>query len=58
MTNVPLHPPLALDADERPIVVPWASVKPVEISPLPPALPFGFIGGARILQSNETQPTR
>jgi hypothetical protein len=41
---------LAIEADGRLIVVPWASVKQVEISPLPAALPFGVIKGARISQ--------
>ena len=39
---------LAMEADGRLIVVPWASVRHVEISPVPVALPFGVIKGARI----------
>ena len=47
---------LAIEADGRLIVIPWASVKHVEISPVPAAIPFGGIKGAKILASSEGAP--
>jgi hypothetical protein len=41
---------LAIEAEGRLIVIPWASVKQLEVSPVPPALPFGVIKNAKILQ--------
>ncbi len=41
---------LAIEADGRLIVIPWSSVKQLEVSPLPPALPFGVIKGAKVIQ--------
>jgi len=49
---------LAIQAEGRLIVVPWASVKYVEASAVVgTALPFGTIKDARILSSDETRPT-
>jgi hypothetical protein len=40
---------LVIEAEGRLILIPWASVKQVEVSPVPPALPFGAIKGAKIV---------
>jgi hypothetical protein len=40
---------LAIEADGRLIVVPWASVQQVEVTPVPPALPFGTIKQAKLV---------
>lgn len=48
---------LAFEAEGRLMVVPWASVRYVEIAPAPAALPFGVIKGARIIQSGAATPT-
>ena len=44
---------LALEAAGRLIVIPWASVKQLEFSPVPPAtaLPFGVIKNAKVVQT-------
>jgi len=39
---------LAIEAEGRLIVIPWSSVKQLEVTPLPPSLPFGTIKGAKI----------
>lgn len=39
---------LVIEADGRLLVIPWASIKTVEITPMPPAVPFGAIRGARV----------
>jgi hypothetical protein len=41
---------LVIEADGKVLVVPWASVKHIEVSPAPAALPFGAIKGARARQ--------
>jgi hypothetical protein len=41
---------LALEADGRLVVIPWSSVKFLEMTPVPAALPFGAIKGAKIVQ--------
>lgn len=41
---------LVLEAEGRLLVIPWASVQQVEITPVPVALPFGVIKGARVSQ--------
>ena len=41
---------LIIEAEGRLIIIPWASVKQMELTPLPPAIPFGSIKGARISQ--------
>jgi len=44
---------LVIEADGRLLVIPWVSVKQVEVSPVPAALPFGVIKGARVVASGE-----
>ncbi len=41
---------LVIEAEGRLVVIPWTSVKHVEVTPVPPAVPFGAIKGARISQ--------
>ena len=41
---------LVIEAEGRLIVIPWASVQHLEVSPVPPALPFGAIKNARMVQ--------
>ena len=40
---------LVVEADGKLIVIPWSSVRQLEVSPVPAALPFGAIKGARVL---------
>lgn len=40
---------LVIEADGHLYVIPWASVKLVELSSVPAALPFGAIKGARLV---------
>jgi hypothetical protein len=39
---------LVIEAEGRLHIIPWASVKQLEVTPVPPALPFGTIKNARI----------
>jgi hypothetical protein len=41
---------LLIEAEGRLIVIPWASVKQLEVSPVPATLPFGVIKGAKVVQ--------
>jgi hypothetical protein len=41
---------LAIEAEGRLIVIPWTSVKQLEVSPVPPSLPFGVIKNAKVVQ--------
>jgi len=41
---------LAIQAEDRLIVIPWASVQQLEVSPVPPSLPFGAIKNAKVVQ--------
>jgi hypothetical protein len=41
---------LIVEAEGKLVIIPWASVKQLEVTPAPPALPFGAIKGARISQ--------
>ena len=41
---------LVIEAEGRLIVIPWSSVNHLELTPVPPAVPFGAIKGARISQ--------
>jgi hypothetical protein len=41
---------LAIEADGRLVVIPWSSVQHIELTPVPVAMPFGSIKGARISQ--------
>jgi hypothetical protein len=43
---------LAIEADGRLLVIPWASVQHIDLTPVPPALPFGVIKGAQIRRSD------
>ena len=42
---------LVLEADNRLVVIPWVSIKCVELTPVPAALPFGAIKDAKILEN-------
>ena len=41
---------LVIEADDRLFVIPWSSVRHVEVTPVPPAVPFGAITGAKVVQ--------
>jgi hypothetical protein len=41
---------LVIEAEGRLVIIPWGSIKHVEMTPAPPAVPFGSIKGARISQ--------
>ena len=43
---------LAIEAEGRLIIIPWSSVKQLEVSPVPPppSLPFGVIKNAKVVQ--------
>ena len=47
---------LVIEAEGRLLVIPWASVKLLELTPAPPAIPFGAIKGARIVEAAANQP--
>jgi len=47
---------LVIEAEGRLLVIPWASVKLVEVTPVPPALPFGTIKGARVAEAGGNLP--
>ena len=38
-----------IEAEGRLIVIPWASIKQLEVTPVPPALPFGVIKNAKVV---------
>jgi hypothetical protein len=40
---------LVIETEGRLIVIPWSSVKHLEVSPAPPALPFGAIRNAKVV---------
>ncbi len=40
---------LAIEAEGRLLVIPWSSIQNLEVSPVPPAVPFGAIRNARIV---------
>ena len=40
---------LVLEGEGRLLVIPWSSVKQLEVSPVPPSLPFGAIKGAKVV---------
>jgi hypothetical protein len=40
---------LVIEAEGRLLVIPWTSVKQLEVTPVPPAMPFGAIKGAKIV---------
>jgi hypothetical protein len=39
---------LVVEADGRLVVIPWSSIRDLEVTPAPTALPFGAIRGAHI----------
>ena len=39
---------LVIEANDRLVIIPWASVRQVELTPVPAALPFGSIKNAKI----------
>jgi hypothetical protein len=41
---------LVIEAEGKLVIIPWGSIKHVELTPMPPAVPFGSIKGARINQ--------
>jgi hypothetical protein len=41
---------LVIEAEGRLVIIPWGSIKHVELTPAPPAVPFGSVKGARISQ--------
>jgi len=41
---------LVIEAEGKLVLIPWSSIKQVELTPAPAALPFGAIQGARISQ--------
>ena len=40
---------LCIEAEGRLVVIPWASVQHLEVTPVPSSLPFGAIKGAKIV---------
>jgi hypothetical protein len=41
---------LVIEAEGKLVIMPWSSIKHVELTPMPSAVPFGSIKGARISQ--------
>jgi hypothetical protein len=41
---------LVIEVEGRLIVIPWSSIKQLEVSPVPASLPFGAIKGAKVVQ--------
>jgi hypothetical protein len=41
---------LVIEAEGRLIVIPWASVKHLEVQPAPTTLPFGAIKNAKVVE--------
>jgi hypothetical protein len=41
---------LVIEAEGKLVIIPWSSMKQLELTPTPAALPFGAIQGARISQ--------
>jgi hypothetical protein len=39
---------LVIEAEGKLVIIPWASIKHLELTPAPPAVPFGSIKGAKI----------
>jgi hypothetical protein len=39
-----------IEADGRLLVIPWTSIRQIEVSPVPPALPFFAIKGAKTVE--------
>lgn len=41
---------LVIEAEGKLVIIPWSSIKHIELTPPPPAIPFGSIKGAKISQ--------
>lgn len=41
---------LVIEAEGKLFIIPWSSIKHIELTPAPAAVPFGAIQGARISQ--------
>lgn len=41
---------LGIEVQGRLFVVPWASVQQIEVTPVPPSLPFGVIKNAKLVE--------
>lgn len=41
---------LVIEAEGKLVIIPWTSIKQLELTPAPAAVPFGAIMGARISQ--------
>ena len=41
---------LAIEAEGRLVIIPWSSIKQIELTPVPAAVPFGAIMGAHLSQ--------
>lgn len=39
---------LVIEAEGKLVIMPWSSIQQIEVTPAPPAVPFGAIMGARI----------
>lgn len=43
---------LVIEAEGKLVIIPWSSIKYIEVTPAPPAVPFGAIKGARLSQKD------
>ena len=41
---------LVIEAEGKLVIIPWSSIKHIELTPAPSAIPFGSIKGAKISQ--------
>jgi hypothetical protein len=41
---------LVIEAEGKLVIIPWCGIRHLELSPIPVAVPFGSIKGARISQ--------
>ncbi len=44
---------LVIEADGTLVVIPWSSIQHIELTPVPAAIPFGSVKGARIVSRSE-----
>ena len=44
---------LVIEAEGKLVIIPWSSIKQLELTPAPAAIPFGAIQGARISQETK-----
>jgi len=49
MKRIMEHDKLAIEAEGKLIVIPWSSVQQLEVSPVPPSLPFGAIKNGKVV---------